>query len=120
MIESLLFCDNVATYSAARGRVKEHFYRLSSILRTYVEARFGLAAPDMTSEEFLEATAESSVLPASHRDSLREFMRVSDLAKYARFEPGRAEIDSTLEAARRFVLDTPPVPADEPAAAMAS
>jgi hypothetical protein len=105
---------------AALGEVKEHFYRLSAILREYVEARFGLAAPDMTSEEFLEATAASSVLPASHRDSLREFMRVCDLARYARVEPGRTEIDSTLEAARRFVLDTPPTAAPAPALALTS
>ena len=107
---------------AARGPegVREHFYRLSAILRTYVEARFGIAAPDMTSEEFLEASARSSVLPAGHRDSLREFMRVSDLAKYALFSPGAAEIGSTLEAARRFVLDTPAIPAPADTAMVAS
>lgn len=101
---------------AARGEVKEHFYRLSAILRAYIEARFGVAAPEMTSEEFLEATAASDVLPRRHRDSLADFMRVADLAKYARFEPGPDEIASTLEAARRFVLETPAVPAPDDSA----
>jgi hypothetical protein len=105
---------------AARGEVKEHFYVLSSILRTYVEARFGIAAPDMTSEEFLEATAASSVLPERHRGSLQDFMRIADLAKYARFRPATHEIGSTLESARRFVLETPSIPAPAPSSAPAN
>ncbi len=91
-----------------RGRVPEHFYRLSGIVRRYIEARFAIAAPEMTSEEFLDATARSDALPGGHRETLREFMRVSDLAKYARFVPGRDEVAETLAVARRFVRETTP------------
>ena len=88
--------------------------RLSGIVRTYIEARFGLKAPDMTTEEFLQVTSNAQALSSSHRRLLQEFLERSDLVKFARYEPSRHEADEAFEAAHRFIQDT--VPSPEPVA----
>jgi hypothetical protein len=35
------------------GRAREYYYRLSEIVRGYIERKFAVAAPEMTTEEFL-------------------------------------------------------------------
>ena len=41
----------------ARGLIQEFHYRTSGIVRGYIERRFGVSAPEMTTEEFLTAAA---------------------------------------------------------------
>ena len=46
------------------GRIKEFYQRISDILRHYIENRFGLHAPERTTEEFLVELKPSEVLDA--------------------------------------------------------
>ena len=100
----------------SRNRYEEYYVRLSGIIRAYIEARFGLKAPEMTTEEFLHATSNAQGLSSSHRRLLQEFLERCDLVKFARYEPSRPEADEAFEAAHRFIQDTAPSP--EPVAAM--
>jgi hypothetical protein len=79
--------------------VEEFYTRLSDIVRQYIEARFGLRAPERTTEEFLaEAT-----LPRDSMALLGEFLREADLVKFARYRPGNEDMDRAFDAAETFI-----------------
>jgi len=90
----------------AEGAFKDYYSALSDIVRTYLEQRFHLRAPEMTTEEFLLATAREGRLERTHRQRLGEFLVESDLVKFARHRPTIADADRAWEAAARFVEET--------------
>ncbi len=92
------------------GELKPFYYRLSEITRTYIELRFGLMAPERTTEEFLVEMRSSDALNASHQAHLGEFLAACDMVKYALYEPSSTEIESVFNAARDFVENTRPRP----------
>jgi hypothetical protein len=97
----------------SRRRFEEFYVRLSTIVRRYVEERFSVRAPEMTTEEFLQAALRASALSAEHRVALQEFLSRCDLVKFARYEPSEREADDALSSAFTFVQDTrPPVGSD--------
>ncbi len=88
------------------GAFKEYYSALTDIVRTYLEQRFQLRAPEMTTEEFLLTTARDGRLDGSHRRLLGEFLSESDLVKFARHLPTVADSERAWEAAARFVEET--------------
>lgn len=88
------------------GRVKEFYFELNMIVRRYIERRFGLRAPEMTTEEFMESLRESSRLGDGHQRALNPFMEACDLVKYARHEPTASEIEDVDRTAEAFVRQT--------------
>jgi hypothetical protein len=91
---------------AERGAFEEHYVALSGIVRAYLEERFGLRAPEMTTEEFLLASARVGVLEGRHRTLLADFLAESDLVKFARHRPTVADSERAWAAGRRFVDET--------------
>ncbi len=91
----------------ATGRYKEFYLGLSDILRQYIERRFLLAAPERTTEEFLEELRTQPVLSEPHTLLLKDFLRHCDLVKFARYQPVRTEIEASAACCRRFVVETP-------------
>jgi hypothetical protein len=89
-----------------RQRIEEFYVRLSDILRRYVEWRFGLRAPEQTTEEFLAVILSTGGLIATHRDLLRTFLEHCDLVKFARHQPSPDDMQEALESARVFVEQT--------------
>lgn len=81
---------------------------VSEIARTYLEERFGLKAPERTTEEFLAELPRNAVLEAGHKALLADFLTSTDLVKFARFEPGRRELEELHAAALRLVEETTP------------
>ncbi|MBF0215862.1 MAG: hypothetical protein HQL30_02590 [Candidatus Omnitrophica bacterium] len=96
-----------------KGRTKEHYYLVSLCLRTYLEGRFALRAPEQTTEEFLGNVRNSDKLDKMFIGPLKEFMELSDLVKYAGYDPGRFHGNEIIRTARDFVVATtetvPPV-----------
>ncbi|MCK6555216.1 hypothetical protein L6Q96_11665 [Candidatus Binatia bacterium] len=90
------------------GRFEVFYVELSSIVRRYLEDRFAVHAPEMTTEEFLAAAARDSRLGAPQKRLLGEFLAEADLVKFARHVPTLAASGAAFEAARRFVNDTRP------------
>ncbi len=90
---------------------QEYYVRVSGTVRRYLEARFGLRAPEMTTEEFLQAVSSSMGIVPGHRALLDGFLRKSDMVKFARHGSTRVEMEDAYGAARRFVNET--VPATE-------
>jgi hypothetical protein len=88
------------------GAFKEFYSSLSDIVRRYLEDRFRVRAPEMTTEEFLLVTSRDGRLAPPHRRLLGEFLTESDLVKFARHLPTIADSERAFDAARRFVDDT--------------
>jgi len=89
-----------------RGEFKEYYSALSDVVRTYLEQRFELRAPEMTTEEFLLTTARDGRLARAHRPLLADFLTESDLVKFARHLPTLADAERAFQAAQRFVDET--------------
>jgi hypothetical protein len=92
---------------------------VSEIVRRFVEEVLPVRAAHRTTDEFLRDLTSLSYLPlAQHRDSLADFLRHCDLAKFARWSLTVSQMDAMLESARAFVIDLgQPNPAKAPALA---
>ncbi len=84
-------------------QLQPFYYRLSEVVRLYIEKQFGLAAPEMTTEEFLVMLARDRARLPYDQQRLREFMEACDVVKYAAFQPQREDARHALGAARSFV-----------------
>ena len=82
---------------------REFYYRLSEIVRVYIERKFILAAPEMTTEEFLGALARDRGALPYDAYKLREFLEACDLVKYAAFQARADDGQQALGIARAFV-----------------
>ena len=90
----------------ARGFVKQYYSELSDILRHYLENRFSLKAPEMTTEEFIAYMREYSQLAREQKDLLKSFLGNCDLVKFARYIPPEGEGETAFDTAKRFVDQT--------------
>jgi hypothetical protein len=88
---------------------------VSNVVRSYIEERFDLHAPDRTTEEFLEELRRTTVLHVDHKRLLEEFLTRCDLVKFARHEPTHPELQALLDAALRFIDETTVVAPEQPA-----
>ncbi len=86
--------------------VRAGYYRLTEIVREYIERKFGLAAPEMTTEEFLRALSRRPQALPYDAYRLREFLEACDRVKYAAVQPGVEETRGVIVAARAFVNAT--------------
>jgi hypothetical protein len=89
-----------------KGRVKEYYIRLSDIVRRYLEGRFSYRAPEMTTEEFLNAVKRSKELTDEHKELLKEFLSHCDMVKFAKYGPTPLEIIDSYKSAERLVDQT--------------
>lgn len=90
----------------SHGEVKLFYQRVTGILRKYIERRFGLRAPERTTEEFLNELRQTAVLSEGLKKLLGTFLRHCDLVKFAQLRPLGEEIQGTLESCRDFVRAT--------------
>lgn len=91
-----------------QGFIKLFYQRISDIVRNYIEERFGLHAPERTTEEFLEELRSSEMLQQQYRPLLEKFLTHCDMVKFAKYHPSEDEILATIDSARNFLLKTSP------------
>jgi hypothetical protein len=82
------------------------FVALSAIVRHYLEQRYEIRAPELTTEEFLQVATARAELSVEHRGLLTSFLERCDRVKFAGYRPDADESLATLKAARGFVEDT--------------
>jgi hypothetical protein len=93
---------------------REFSITVSEIVRQYIEVRFEVWAARRTTEEFLHDLIDpSDVSLAHHRDLLADFLRHCDLAKFARWILSVEEMETMLQSAHNFVLETGKAPKPE-------
>jgi hypothetical protein len=90
----------------AHGMIKEYYSRVSDASRHYLENRFGLRAPERTTEEFLYDMASTDYLTVPQQDLVGEFLNECDLVKFARYGPTENEIERVYSAAVKLVDET--------------
>lgn len=90
----------------SKGKIKEYYIAISDIVRHYLENRFLLKAPEMTTEEFLINVRDYSQLKIEHKNLLKEFLLSCDLVKFAKYIPPQQEINSVFDTAKRFIDQT--------------
>lgn len=90
------------------GQPKPFVILVSDTARIYLEERFEFHAPERTTEEFLHELQRTDLLTRDQKDSLGEFLQQCDLVKFARYEPGEAELRDLHGAALRLVAETEP------------
>ncbi len=90
----------------AAEQIDAFYVELSGIVRRYLEDRFELRAPELTTEEFLASVGQSPDLSRDHQALLRDFLRQADLVKFAGIQPTSNDIEHSLDAARRFIDET--------------
>ena len=89
------------------------YVELSATVRRYLEDRYGVRAPELTTEEFLREARRSHELTASHRELLSSFLEICDRVKFAAYVPDDKESTGALAAARRFLDETRLRPEEE-------
>jgi len=90
------------------AEVEAFYVEVSKVLRIYLEERFGLHAPERTTEEFLAEIEQGDTLTGEQRQSLRRFLEQCDLVKFARLIPDHRVHDQTFQIAAAFVEQTRP------------
>ena len=88
-----------------RGKVKEYYSRLTDIVRTYIEQRFGILAMEMTTDEILSSPVVTETLQES-MTNLKELLVRSDFVKFAKLQPPPAENEASLSLAVAYVENT--------------
>ncbi len=90
------------------NRHKAYYSGLTEILRTYIAARWGVGAMEMTSDEILAALRPVD-LPDKARMDLAAVLHDADLAKFAKATPEAEQNESDYLKAYYFVEETKPV-----------
>lgn len=89
-----------------KGRAREFCFRISEIFRRYMQARFGIPAIDLTTDEILPRVEDNGIVGDNLKPVVRDFLLSTDLVKFAKYQPTRDEIRKIIENTRIFVETT--------------
>ena len=78
-----------------RGRYKDFYVELTMVVRRYIQRKYGIKAPHMTTEEFLREAKPS--------DELRRFLESADMVKFAGVEATPEMADDATDSARAYL-----------------
>lgn len=87
------------------NRHKQYYSGITDILRTYIAARYGIGAMEMTSDEIIEAMRGID-LPQKSAMDLTAILRDADLVKFAKATPDAEQNESDYFKAYYFVEET--------------
>lgn len=89
----------------APEKQKEFYSGITDALREYIEARYGIGAPEMTSAEMLDELRRTDV-PADCYKDMESLFTTADFVKFAKACAGDEENAAALPSAVRFVTAT--------------
>ncbi len=81
-------------------------FRLSEILRIYVERLFNLPAMELTGEEFMKEIASHSFFKNRYEETLQDFIHQGDQIKYSKKQVTDETTKQLVQVALHFVKDT--------------
>ena len=90
----------------APDKQKTFYSGITDTLKTYIEDRFGIDAPEMTTAELFAALKEAEDLPEELREQTRELFECADFVKFAKHVASEEENARALPTAVRFVTST--------------
>ena len=83
-----------------RGRYKDFYVELTMVVRRYVQRKYGVKAPHLTTEEFLREFKDER---RETRDELRKFLESADMVKFAGVEATPEMADEATDSARGYL-----------------
>ena len=89
-----------------KNEFKLFYLHISAILRIYIEERFHIQAPELTTQEFLEILTKDQSLLKNHQKLLQNFLTHCDMVKFAEHQPDKNEIQNTFDACKAFITQT--------------
>ena len=92
-----------------KGQVKEYYSKLTDILREYFDARFGVNAAEMTSDEII-SDMKDHLSDAQRLNDLRKILGLSDMAKFAKARPLDAENEMSFMLSVAIINSSKPAP----------
>ncbi len=101
-----------------KGEVKEYYSRLSDILRRYVDGRFNIQSPELTTDETVRMLQRSGFVTSELLQIVKSVLSDSDMVKFAKFKPESDQNITSIDKAAKFVDLTRPH--DMPEAGVAS
>ena len=90
----------------APEKQKAYYSGITDALKTYIEDRFGVDAPEMTTAELFDALKGAEDLPADLREELRGVFECADFVKFAKHVASDEDNARALPTAVRFVTST--------------
>lgn len=85
-----------------RGKFKDFYVELTMVVRRYVQRKYGIRAPHLTTEEFF-AEISASGADGVASSGLREFLESADLVKFAGVEATKEMANSATDSARTYL-----------------
>jgi hypothetical protein len=111
--EAIMALDKIKKEKIWRsGLVKDYYTNLTDTLRIYIERRFEIPAPELTSAETIDAL-QSSQMDNNLCLELNHILQIADMVKFAKGNPASTENENCLEKAYTFVLQTAPSEQEE-------
>ena len=86
-----------------RGRYKDFYVELTMVVRRYVQRKYGIKAPHLTTEEFLRELSDSRIAEVSNAAVLRKFLESADMVKFAGVEATPEMADEATDSARGYL-----------------
>ena len=83
-----------------RGRYKDFYVELTMVVRRYVQRKYGIKAPHLTTEEFLREFRDEG---RGMRDELRKFLESADMVKFAGVEATPEMADEATDSAKSYL-----------------
>ena len=83
-----------------RGRYKDFYVELTMVVRRYVQRKYGIKAPHLTTEEFLREFGDEG---RGMRDELRKFLESADMVKFAGVEATPEMADEATDSAKGYL-----------------
>ena len=90
----------------APDKQKAYYSGITDALKTYIEDRFGVDAPEMTTAELFDALRAEKDLPEELRQELQDVFECADFVKFAKHTASDEENARALPTAVRFVTST--------------
>ena len=82
-----------------RGRYKDFYVELTMVVRRYVQRKYGIKAPHLTTEEFFEEIGARGM----KSEELRRFLESADLVKFAGVQATPEMADDATDSARGYL-----------------
>ncbi|MDP6685912.1 MAG: hypothetical protein QGI05_03065 [Candidatus Omnitrophota bacterium] len=90
-----------------KGMIKEHYIRLSDIIRRYIEARYKILTLDKTTWElYLEMRANK--VKRKDIEEIRDFLENCDFVKFAKYIPTEKDHELSWNKAKEIIDTTTP------------
>ena len=98
----------VAKKYIEKQEYKLFYYKISNILRHYIENRYNLHAPEQTTEEFLDIIykKEHGLFNSEQKELLKDFMVHCDMVKFTDIIPSTEEVQKTFNTCKDFIENT--------------